>query len=309
MQAGRLSLYVAAISTATGRRLLDCRVRRLIVNADDFGLTRGVNRAIAQAHREGVLTSATIMANAAAFADAVETSQANPSLGIGCHVVLVDGKPLLPRAEISSLLPDDHEFQPSLGRFAVNASLGRIRESDIEAEAVAQISKLQQAGLRVTHVDTHKHTHMFPAVLAPLLRAARACGVKAVRNPFDPAGWRMLRAHPELWKRWGEVAVLRALQGGFLRSVRAAGLKTTQGTAGVVVTGTMTPDSLRGTLQNLQDGVWELVCHPGIDDEELRGVRTRLRQSREQELRILISPSTSTQLRQMGFELTTYAEL
>lgn len=288
--------------------LLDCRVRKLIVNADDFGLTRGVNRAVAQAHCEGVLTSATMMANAAAFEDAVHVSAANPSLAIGCHVVLVDGVPVLPQHHIPSLV-EGTGLSRSLGRFAMNASLKRVRQTEIEAEAIAQITRLQQAGLRVTHVDTHKHTHMFPAVLAPLLRAARACGVLAIRNPFDLAGWRFLQAHPELWKRWGEVTLLRSLRSNFVRAVRASGLKTTDGTAGVIVTGAMTQDSLRSTLQDLPDGVWELVCHPGLDDDELQGVRTRLRQSREQELRILISPSTSSLLREMDFELTTYAGL
>src|SRR5277367_7193849 len=165
-------------------------VRRLIVNADDFGLTPGVNQAVMELHAARALSSATLMATASYFSQAVSTAKQCPSLGVGCHIVLVDGTPALPPTQIPSLIDTSSQngtaFRPKLSTFVTDLLRGRIRDSEIEAEATAQIRKVQQAGIHVTHVDTHKHTHTFPGVLRPLLKAALACGVKAIRNPFEP---------------------------------------------------------------------------------------------------------------------------
>src|SRR5579863_2150715 len=147
----------------------DQRVSSLIVNADDFGLTSGVNRAILELHQRGVLTSATLMACAAATVEAIEMAKATPTLGVGCHVVLVDGEPALGSAQLPTLArAGDGSFRPGLGKFVVDLLSGRIAAAEIEAEAQAQIARVQACGLTLTHVDTHKHTHMFPAVLRPL---------------------------------------------------------------------------------------------------------------------------------------------
>ena len=170
-------------------------VTRLILNADDFGLTPGVNQSIVELHRAGALTSATLMATADQFSAATARAMDNPTLGVGCHVVLVDGKPVLTHAEIPALSLLTDEFRPALNSFVLELMRGRIPEEEIEAEAVAQIRRLQAAGVKVTHLDTHKHTHMFVRVLRPLLRAASLCGVPAIRNPFEP-DW-ALGATPE----------------------------------------------------------------------------------------------------------------
>src|SRR6185437_5827911 len=134
---------------------------RLIINADDFGLTPGVNRAIAELHDAGAVTSATLMATGPAFDDAVAIALARPTLGIGCHIVLVDGTPVSDPATIPTLLgPDRRKFRNSLGDFALGVLRGAIRQDHIQREALAQIQKLQRAGLRLTHADTHKHTHL-----------------------------------------------------------------------------------------------------------------------------------------------------
>src|SRR6516164_6132620 len=171
---------------------------RLIINADDFGLTLGINRAIIELHRAGVLTSATLMAAGPAFDDAAALAHSNPSLGVGCHIVLTDGTPASPPETIPTLLgPDSKTFRPSLIDFLQALLRGRIREDDIEREAFAQIHKLQQAGIPITHVDTHKHTHLFPAVARPLLRVLERTSVSAIRNPFEPAFTQRL-AHANL---------------------------------------------------------------------------------------------------------------
>jgi chitin disaccharide deacetylase len=251
----------------------------LILNADDFGLTPGVNRSVVELQEAGALTSATLMATADGFAAAAAQAIGHPRLGVGCHIVLVDGMPVLPRSEIPGLATASGEFRPTLGAFVRDLMRGKIPEAEIEAEAVAQIRRLQSAGIDITHVDTHKHTHMFVKVLRPLLRAARECGVGAIRNPFEP-GWAIaVTPNAPSGRRW-QVRLLRARRHAFVRLVRKAGLATTDGAIGVLATGILEAKTLRRLLSVMPEGTWELVCHPGYMDAELEGVRTRLRESR-----------------------------
>lgn len=251
----------------------------LIVNADDFGLTPGVNRSVVELQEAGALTSATLMASAGAFAEAVAESARRPGLGVGCHVLLVDGRAALPGSDIRGLASVSGEFRRTLGAFVRDLMLGKIPEDEIEAEARAQIGRLQSAGIHVTHIDTHKHTHMFVRVLRPLLRAARARGVSAIRNPFEP-DWALAATPNAPASRLWQVRLLRARRAAFFRLVREAGLATTNGAIGVLATGTLEAKALKGLLGAMPEGMWELVCHPGYTDAALDRVRTRLRESR-----------------------------
>ncbi len=260
---------------------------RLIVNADDFGLTSGVNRAIVELHQAGVLTSTTLMANAAATSEAIEMAHATPSLGVGCHVVLVDGEPVLPPAQVPTLVDKSTgRFPSSLGVFLRRLFTGRIRSTEIEAEAAAQIARLKSAGLRLTHIDTHKHSHMFPPVLRPVLRAARSAGIHAVRNPFEPE-WAVHATPRASWMRTAEVIALRRFGPFFQRLIAQEHFATTDGTIAVVGTGTLDADTVRSLLRDLPEGTWELVTHPGYNDADLAKVHTRLRASRETERQAL----------------------
>lgn len=290
-------------------------MRRLIINADDFGLTAGVNRAIVEAHEGGVVTSATLMANGQAFREAVSLAQARPRLGVGCHIVLVDGTPLLRQTTTRSLLDPGTStagtprLREGIGKFAALALLGRLAPDEIEEEAAAQIGRLQSSGIAVTHLDSHKHTHMFPQVFKPLLRAARACGVRAIRNPFERVRGSQLAARPSLWRRWTEVGILRGLAKHFREAVQQAGMITPDGTFAIAATGALDERLLRMMLSHLPDGTWELVCHPGYNDGDLQKIHTRLRESREQELRILTSESTRDLLTANGVEMISYRDL
>jgi len=273
-------------------------VSQLIVNADDFGLTPGVNRSIAELHQAGALTSATLMATGAFFDDAVQTARAHPSLEVGCHVLLVDGTPALPPAQIPSLCPDGVAFRPTLSALVRDLYAERIRPAEIEAEAAAQIRRLQSVGLQISHIDSHKHTHLFPRILRPLLSAARACGIPAIRNPFEPA-WARRAASGSGSLRHFAVTALALHRPAFTRLVREAGLATTAGTIGVLATGTPdVPGTLRRLLAALPPGndIWELVCHPGHPDEHLDRVRTRLRASRASEHAALLDLIPETAL-------------
>lgn len=284
-------------------------LRRLLINADDFGLTSGVNRAIVEAHGNGVVTSATLMANAPAFTEAVELARSAPRMSIGCHVVLVDGVPVLPASEIPSLLGNHGQFHSALGGFAMRALRGDFDSRQIEAEISAQIRRLQAAGVTVSHLDTHKHTHIFPQILVPLLRAAKACGVRAIRNPFEPSRLSLLTERPGLWKRWFEVRATHMLSASFRRAAEQAGIATPDGTLGIIATGALDRPLLRSILQNIPEGTWEMVCHPGYDDAQLGAVRTRLRASRALELQLLTTVETRNLLEENKIQLISYHDL
>jgi predicted glycoside hydrolase/deacetylase ChbG (UPF0249 family) len=260
---------------------------RLIVNADDFGQTPGINRAVLELHRAGVLTSATLMARAAATDEAIEIARATPTLGVGCHIVLTDGEPVLPPAQVTSLLdPSTNLFIASLPVFLGRLFAGRIRAEEIQAETTAQIQYLQSRGLQVTHIDTHKHTHMFPSVLRPLLRGARACGIHSVRNPFEPV-WAIRATASTSLVRSAQVSILRCLQSTWRRILAEEGFSTTGGTLGVSGTGALDTTTLHRLLDRVPAGTWELVTHPGYNDADLARVRTRLRASRDIEREVL----------------------
>lgn len=286
-------------------------MRRLIVNADDFGYTTGVNRAIVEAHTRGVVTSSTLMANGHAFDEAAQLAKSNPRLSVGCHVVLIDGEPVLSEDAVPSLMRDSH-FRDGLKTFALRAIAGRMNDDQITAEATAQIGKVQSAGITVSHFDTHKHTHLFPKILRPLLRAARECGVRALRNPFGPRlplKSSQLLARPNLWTRYAEVRLLRRFAHKFRETVDREGFATPDGTLGIEVTGTLDETLFRAIAQSIPDGTWEFVCHPGYNDADLKAAKTRLRESRELELRVLTLPSAREALVHEGIQLISYRDL
>ncbi len=281
-------------------------MKRLIVNADDFGLTSGVNQAIVELHGHGVLTSATLMARASATDEAIQLAIAHPTLGVGCHVVLVDGSPITP-VELLPRLTAAKDLSPTLGSFLFHIHIGNMTgrnvAQDIETEAFAQISRLQSSGLKLTHIDTHKHTHMFPAVLRPVLCAARAAGIRTIRNPYEPA-WSVRATPGAPWLRRTQVQLLRTLQSSFRRIVAEEGFVTTDGAIGVLATGTLDSATLASLLQAMPEGTWELVTHPGYNDASLARVRTRLLASREIEYQALKNASIS-----QGIELIHFGQL
>jgi chitin disaccharide deacetylase len=286
-------------------------LRRLIVNADDFGFTSGVNRAIVEAHSHGIVTSSTLMANGPAFTEAVKLVKRNPRLGVGCHVVLIDGEPLLDREKIPSLT-HSRRFRDSLKSFAARALSRRIDEEEIFAEVAAQIRKLQASAISVSHVDTHKHTHLFPRILRPVLRAARECGVRAVRNPFGPRlpmRSSQLMRRPSLWTRYAQLRILGGFANNFRSTVAHEGFVTTDGTLGIEVTGTLDETLFHAIAESIPEGTWEFACHPGYNDADLQNANTRLRESRETELRVLTLPAAHEILEQKGIQLISYRDL
>ncbi|HEX4278503.1 MAG TPA: ChbG/HpnK family deacetylase [Bryobacteraceae bacterium] len=260
---------------------------RLIVNADDFGFTRDVNAGIIEAHRKGILTAATLMANGAAFDDAVKLARSWPTLDVGCHLVLVQGQSV---ADPSRALP------ATLGELARVLIRGKLPIYD---ELLAQVRKIVRAGIRPTHIDTHKHTHLLPPVLEAIEKLARQFGISWVRRPFDfgiDSGARIVKSAIALG--------MRVTRPGFARAL--GDLKTTDHFTGFQITGRLRQANLIGTLERLPDGLTELMCHPGKLGPELQAASTRLKESRELELQALTSPEVKTAIERRGIKLVNY---
>ena len=276
-------------------------MKQLIVNADDFGYTRGVNRAIIDGFRRGIVTSTSLMANGAAFDDAVEQVKSEPGLDVGCHVNLVEGAPVAPPGEIPHLVGADGEFH-SLRYFVVRMASGMIPAAEIERECSAQVEKLLAAGLRPSHLDTHQHTHVLSRVARVLARVARRHGIAWVRRPFEHGS------------RSGDGEGLRGLMGvalnrfqpQFDRRMAEYEIRTADHFAGFCLTGRWTEPAIEATIGALQDGITELMCHPGYCDGDLEASPTVLRRERERELEILVNPQLRARLSESGAVLQSF---
>ena len=263
---------------------------RLIVNADDFGYTRSVNEGIVEAHRDGILTATTLMANGAAFEHAVELARRNPTLDVGCHLVLVEGQ---------SVADPSRELPGTLGDTVRAVMRGHLSPYE---ELRAQVEKIIGAGIRPTHLDAHKHTHLLPPVLEAVGRLAREFGIPWVRRPFDFGIDRSARLEKNV------IGIgLRVLRPRFARVLKD--LKMTDHFAGFLVTGTLREKNMIETIERLPDGLTEFMCHPGKMSAELDSASTRLKESRALELRALVSPEVRRAIERRGIELVNYRQL
>jgi len=289
------------------------RRKLLIVTADDLGLTRRVNEAIEKAHREGIVTTASLMVNGAAFDSAASILRQNPRLDVGLHLNLTEGQPVLPYREISSLA----NAQGFLYRhpFELLSAVVRRRAgiADLEKEVRAQIEKALSANVHVTHVDGHKHVHVLPQVFHLICKVAPQYGITAVRSTSEKT--------PGLYaliKRNGSRQIVKqyvfgkALSAGF-----ALARFTTYGRAlavparfyGITQTGFLDIHAFADIVDGLEYGVNEVMCHPGYLDDDLRRTPTRLLTQRERELELLTSLEVHAVLERAGVTLISYRDL
>lgn len=270
------------------------------MNADDLGLTTGVNDAVFQAHEHGILTSASLMAGGPAVDDAIARARHHPSLGIGCHLTLVDGRPVAPLSEVRSLVDAQGCFRPSWRPFIRDALAGRIALSEVERELTAQIDRLATAGVRLTHLDSHKHVHVYPPIFSIVAGLAARYGVPAVRVPFEaPVASVLLSSagvtNLAIWP-WAAIDRHRA------RRLRL----NLPAFTGRFLTGTLTLPALLDAIQRVPPGVTELMVHPGYLDADLRAMRTRLLESRAVELAALCAPEAQAAVRAHGITLVRH---
>jgi len=290
-------------------------MRRLIVNADDFGMAPGVNRAIVEAHRRGIVTSTSLLANGGAFGDAVELARGEPALGVGVHLNLTEGRPVAREPEVSMLVDDRGMFRHSPASLAMGLATERVRIEEIERELRAQVDKVLAAGIRPTHLDGHNHIHMLPQIFPLAARVAREYGVRAMRCSIErPVGLSaLIRKHSAgaVFARYAEGRVLAAVAFAcdFRGVLRRAGTAAPEYFFGLTQTGFLDAESLEKILYNLPPGSSELMCHPGYADAALRSSQTSLVVERERELEALTQPETRAAIARLGVHLIRYDEL
>jgi predicted glycoside hydrolase/deacetylase ChbG (UPF0249 family) len=268
-------------------------LKQLVVNADDFGFTTDVNAGIVEAYEHGILTATTLMANGAAFDDAVRLRRENPGLDVGCHLVLIGGRSLLDR---------NREFPLTVGQMLNAITRRSLRPYD---EFRLQVAKILEAGIRPTHIDTHKHTHLFPPVLDAVAQIAEEFGIHWVRRPFD------LPITPDgtPWTRRIVSRLMHLVQGRFHRVLARHGCRTTDHFAGFQMTGRYAASDVIALIKVLPEGITEFMTHPGHHGPELEAAHTRLKSSRAEELADLTAPEVRRALDQSGVTLTRYSSL
>ncbi|MDO7843058.1 hopanoid biosynthesis-associated protein HpnK [Sphingomonas immobilis] len=231
-------------------------MRTVIINADDFGVAVAVNEAVERAHREGILTTTSLMVTGAAVPDAVARAKAMPRLGVGLHVALAEVPPALPPAQIPDLVDANGHFRVD----ALSVSLALVARAPVrrqlEAEIEAQFALFEATGLPLDHVDSHKHMHMHPVIAATILRVGRRHGMRAVRAPVEP---RAVLRKIEPVKGFDIAAPFAR---GFQRKARRAGFKVPDHVFGLAWSGAMRTERLRAILQHLPEGVSEVYLHP-----------------------------------------------
>ena len=265
------------------------RGRRLILTAYDFGLSEGVNEAVERAYREGVLTSASLMVAAPAAADAVRRAKAHPGLGVGLHLVLVEGPAILPPRDLPALVQEDGWFPANQARLGVRYGLSAAARRQVAREIRAQFAAFAATGLPLDHVDAHKHMHLHPLLAGLVIEIGAEFGMKALRVPRGEG-----RALEGFW------AALLA------RRARRAGLTIADRVLGIAHSGRLDEACLLGLLGSLGDGLSEIYLHPATGRNPLLA-RLMPAYRHEAELAALLSPRVRAALAARGLRPTTYA--
>ena len=281
-------------------------MKRLIVNADDFGLHEAVNRGIQAAYLGGIVTSASLMAGGEAFADALRIANALPELGVGVHLTLVGGRPVSPCAEVSSLVDAEGRFYESYPLFLARYLRGAVRRKEIELELAAQIDKVRCAGINPTHLDSHQHLHVMPGISGLVLDLARRFSIRAVRTPAESALF-FGSARPAPGRVLGRTGL--TLLAGFLRQQAAyAGMRTTEHFFGMLSGGQLDEAALQAVLGSLPDGDSEIMTHPGAADNDLTA-NFPWGYHWGEELQALCSPAVRDRLAERKIRLISFREL
>lgn len=300
--------------------------RRLIVNADDFGLGFGINAGIAQAVAEGIVTSVSLMANGAAIAEAVAMARKWPQISTGAHLALVGGEPVSPPASLPSLVDREGRFPPSYRAFLRRWLRGGIRPEEVYREWSTQVALLRRQGLELTHLDSHQHLHVLPVMLPVAVRVAREHGIEAMRLPLELKSTSPRPKAPPLEttsilgqrsggpnpdepirqrRRRFESLLLQAAARLARPRVQRAGLWSPDYFIGFTDSGRMTIPILAQHLEHLPEGVTELMTHPGFPDTAASTLFPRP-YLWEEEVAALTDPRIQHRLEELGIELVSY---
>lgn len=285
-------------------------MKKLIINADDFGLSRSINRGIIKCFQEGVVRSATLMPNMPGFADAVRLVKENTGLGIGAHLNIYRGRPVLPRDKIPSLVNREGMF---LASFALvrRIYLGQVNSQEVEAEFKAQIAKIKEAGVAITHLDSEKHFHALPIIAPVVARLAAYFNIPRVRLPREK--WSPKHLSDLLSSQFYKMQYL-AFRSHFLAAeFKKHKIKFVDNFYGILYSGKINLQGFLKLLEELGPGNSELMVHPGYVDEELedlaRELNNHLVGTREEELKILTHPLVQAKIQEQGIQLINYRDI
>ncbi len=289
-------------------------MKNLIVNADDLGWTAGVNRGIVEAHRSGIVTSTSLLANGGAFADGVKAASELPGLGVGVHLNLSDGKPIAPAERVKSLLNESGDFSGGPETLLLQLTTKNLKLNEVQTEWSAQIEKVRSAGIRPTHLDGHKHVQMLPGLFGIALRLAKKHGIAAVRVSHEASTLRAALTGGEesssvILKQGVQARGLKLLARDAHEMAERAGIASTDFFCGIAQTGVLSKKGVLQLLASLPDGTTELMCHPGYADADLQKSATRLQESRQIELEILTDQEIRKKIAELGIRLINYEEI
>ena len=279
-------------------------MKRLIITADDFGLALSVNEAVEEGHRRGILTAASLMVTGDAAEDAVARAKRMPRLGVGLHLVLVDGTPALPPEQIPDLVDHDGRFSKEVFASGVRIFCRPAARRQVAAEIRAQLEAFQRTGLSLDHVNAHHHFHLHPTVQRELLRLAAQFGVKAIRLPLEP---RSALRRVSGWQpgRWGAGLIEARRAASLKRRLDAAGIKRNDWIFGLADSGVMVSERVAHYLDRLPEGVSELYLHPATERPAAYPGHYRSRG----EFEALIDPAMAEIIARRGIKTITFSTL
>lgn len=280
--------------------------KRIIINADDFGLCQGVNDAVLKAHTEGILTSTTIMANMPAANQAVEIAKKIPTLGVGVHLNLYEGPPVSKDPCVKCLLATDGQFKYSVARLSLlSLAIHKFRKA-IETELAAQIQWVIDKGISPTHLDSHKHIHNFPAIFTIVCKLAKRFDISAVRHSYEP---KQLSRSPWPLPRQGgkkEARLVRTM--ARINKIQDTGLLKTDALLGIAHTGKMDTNFLKAVTLYNTAATTEIMTHPGYP-QGFDKCRTFLIKQRQHELDALCNEKSKKYFEDAKITLVHYGQL
>lgn len=281
-------------------------MKRLIVNADDFGLHTEINRAIIKGYQQGCLRSTSLMPTGRAAEEAAELACENPGLGVAVHITLVAEKPVLPPEKVPTLVGPDGYFFPDHIAFIRQFAAGRIRLAELQAECEAQISRVEQLGVTISHLDSHQHLHVLPKIIDLCLALMKEHNIQKMRLPAE--GYLFSGGYPAPFARKIAKCGLTACAQLAARKARRAGVLMPQAFFGMLAGGHMEQKYFSAILRSLPEGVSEIMVHPGADNKILGGFYD-WQYHWEQELSSVTSEETMQYLAAQPIELISFKEL